>query len=347
MLRRISLLKVGLVIIAAFLFILALQVLKEGAGGLRPLLQRFDVAGGINSLGFGWLGACLILSGSPVAAMALTLFSARVTSDVETFAMIAGSRMGASFVVLLVGFIYYLRGRGSVTSVFVGVLDFLVTATVYLPALVVGYLVLVNGWLDGFHLNLPSQASDLMALTYDPLVESMTGYLPQWGCFLLGVGLLLVSFNIFDRALPELDAEHSRFREIAHIIYRPAVMFLFGSAVTMIVPSVSVSLGLLVPFSARGYVRRENIIPYIMGANVATFSDTLVASLLVNAPRAFSIVFLQAVSVGAISLIVIFFLYGPYQHVMERALEWFTNDQRRLGFLVAVILITPLVLMLM
>ena len=346
MLRRINLLKVGLVVIAIFLFILALQVLKEGADGLAPLLQRFDLAGVINSLGFGWLGAHLVLSGSPVAATALTLFAARVTTDVETFAMITGSRLGAAFVVLLVGFIYYLRGRGGVTSVFVGVLCFLVTATVYLPALVMGYLVLVNGWLEGFHLNLPSQVEGLMALTYDPLVESVTGYLPNWGSFLLGVGLLLVSFNIFDRALPELDVEHSRFREIAHIIYRPAVMFLFGSAVTMIVPSVSVSLGLLVPFSARGYVRRENIIPYIMGANVATFSDTLLASLLVNAPRAFAIVFLQAASVGVVSLVVIFF-YGPYQHVMEHALAWFTNDQRRLGFFVAVIMIAPLVLMLM
>lgn len=347
MLRRVNLLKVGLVVIAIFLFILALQILREGAGGLRPFLQRFDVAGGINSLGFGWLGACLVLSGSPVAATALTLFSARVTTDVETFAMIAGSRMGASFVVLLIGFIYYLRGRGGVTSVFVGVLGFLVTATVYLPALVAGYFMLVSGRLDRFHLiDLPSQANDLMALTYGPLVEKMTSYLPDWGTFLLGLGLLLVSFNIFDRSLPELDVEHSRFREIAHIIYRPAVMFLFGLAVTMIVPSVSVSVGLLVPFSARGYVRRENIIPYIMGANVATFSDTLVASLLVNASRAFSIVFLQAASVGVMSLIVILF-YGPYQHVLDRALEWFTNDERRLGLLVAVILITPLVLMLM
>lgn len=346
MLRKINPLKVSLVIIAIFLFILALQVLMEGAGGLSPLLQGFDVAGGINSLGFGWLGACLVLSGSPVAATALTLFAAGVMTDVETFAMIAGSRVGAAFVVLLVGFIYYLRGRGGVTSVFVGVLDFLVTATVYLPALVVGYLVLVGGWLEGFHLHLPSQVKSLMALAYDPLVARVASYLPDWGSFLMGVGLLLVSFNIFDRALPELDVEHSRFGEIAHIIYRPSVMFLFGLAVTMLVPSVSVSLGLLVPFSARGYVRRENIIPYIMGANVATFSDTLVASLLVNAPRAFAIVFLQAASVGVMSLIAVLFLYGPYQRAMEHALEWFTNDQRRLGFLVALILITPLVLML-
>jgi len=32
---------------------------------------------------------------------------------------------------------------------------------------------------------------------------------------------------------------------------------------------------------------------------------------------------------------------------MEHALEWFTNDQRRLGFFVALILIAPLALMLM
>ena len=47
-------------------------------------------------VGFGWLGSYAVLSGSPVAAIALSLFSKGVLSDTETFAMINGSRMGAS-----------------------------------------------------------------------------------------------------------------------------------------------------------------------------------------------------------------------------------------------------------
>lgn len=51
--------------------------------------------------------------------------------------MLAGSRMGASFVVLLVGFSAYLRGRRRPDGVYVGVLALLTTITtitIYVPA---------------------------------------------------------------------------------------------------------------------------------------------------------------------------------------------------------------------
>ena len=51
------------------------------------------------------------MSGSPVAAISLSLFSAGTISDVESFAMINGSRLGASFIVLFVGFLQYVWHR--------------------------------------------------------------------------------------------------------------------------------------------------------------------------------------------------------------------------------------------
>jgi hypothetical protein len=50
--------------------------------------------------GDGWLGAYLVLSGSPVAATAISLFGAGTTSVLQTFTMLSGSRLGASFIVL-------------------------------------------------------------------------------------------------------------------------------------------------------------------------------------------------------------------------------------------------------
>ena len=73
------------------LFILALFLLKEGASGLHPLLMRLQVSGLVNALGFGWAMAYLVLSGSPVAAISLSLFGGQVLSSVETFGMITGS----------------------------------------------------------------------------------------------------------------------------------------------------------------------------------------------------------------------------------------------------------------
>ena len=56
-----------------------------------------------STLGLGWLGACLVLSGSPVAASALSLLDGGAIDRTEAFTMLTGSRLGASFVVLVVG----------------------------------------------------------------------------------------------------------------------------------------------------------------------------------------------------------------------------------------------------
>ena len=110
------------------------------------------IANATNSLGFGWLFAYLIMSGSPVAAATLTFFDAGVIDELSTFTMITGSRLGASFIVLFIGFIYVLRGRDRATSLSMGILSFTVTATTYLPGLVIGIVLLKTGVLDSIQL---------------------------------------------------------------------------------------------------------------------------------------------------------------------------------------------------
>src|SRR5690606_128583 len=123
-----------------------------------------------------------------------------------------------------------------------------------------------------------------------------------------------------------IDPENSRFGNVANAVYRPLVMFGVGALFTSITLSVSVSLTLLVPLTSRGFVRRENIVPYIMGANITTFIDTLVASLLLNSPRAFTIVFVEVASVTLFSLLILATNYTLYQRTMNRMLQWILKD---------------------
>src|SRR5215204_4723844 len=120
------------------LFILALELLKAAARELTPLLTQWEVSGLRQSVGFGWLGAYIVLSGSPIAAISLTLYSSGAITDIATLGMMTGSRLGASYIVLFVGFLYYLRGQRRVASVAIGVLALVVTATIYVPAFALG-----------------------------------------------------------------------------------------------------------------------------------------------------------------------------------------------------------------
>lgn len=339
--------KIGYAMVGLAVFILALELLKTSARGLAPLFTALAVDSVVNTLGMGWLMAYVVLSGSPVAAVSLTLFSAHIITDIQSFAMITGSRLGASFIVLLVGFISYLRGHQRVASISIGVLAFLVTATIYVPAMGLGYLALTNDWFGRIQFGSPRFLTSFIDVLYDPIVRAITGVLPGWMVFILGIGVLLLAFNIFDRALPEMSSDSTGIRRVADFVYRPTVMFALGMLVTSVTLSVSVSLGILVPLSVRGYVRRENLIPYIMGANITTFIDTLFAALLLDTPQAFTIVLVEMASVAVLSLLVLALTYGHYRRTVEWAMESIMHNNRNLFIFLAVLLVVPLILLLL
>ena len=346
-LRRINPAKIGYALAGLFVFVLALQLMKAGARVLAPMLQETALLQDpIDSLGFGWLGAYLVLSGSPVAAAALSLFNGGALTSLQTFTMINGSRMGASFIVLFIGFLYMLRGHEPKRSLSMGLLSLLTTWSIYLPAMFVGALLLTNGMLDSVHLSASAELASFMDAVFDPIVDWITTWAPGLLIFAVGVGVILIAFNLIDRALPELKLGGTEFEQAPRLLYRPIVMFVLGSAVTVVSMSVSVSLSLLVPLSARGYVRRENVVPYIMGANITTFVDTLVASMLMNKPQSLTIVLVEMLSVALVSLIVLTFVYRPYERQLLRLAGWITGRRRHLTVFMLAMVAVPVILLL-
>jgi hypothetical protein len=121
-------------------------------------------------------------------------------------------------------------------------------------------------------------------------------------------------------------------------------MFALGLIITTMTLSVSISLTLLIPLSLKGYVRRDGIIPYVMGANISTWVDTMFAALLLDSPRAFTIVFTQ-MAVGAfVSLAVLLFLYRPYSRIILAVAHRVMQRRREFAIFLGAIFLVPLVL---
>jgi sodium-dependent phosphate cotransporter len=330
-----------------YLFILALALMKEGARGVAPLVRNLlAVNNAGNALGFGWLFSYTIMSGSPVAAAALTFFDAGVVDKLGAFAMITGSRLGASFIVLFIGFLYVLRGRDRATSLSMGLLSLAVTGTTYLPGLFLGAGLLQSGLFDSVQLDSGTLLQSIIDLAIDPIASVATGLLPQWMIFLVGLGVMLVSFSLFDKCLPQMTLKESQLGWMSRLVYRPWVMFILGALITLISMSVSLSLSILVPLSTRGFVRRENVIPYIMGANITTFVDTLLAAVLLGNPPAFTVVLIEMLSITIVSIITLGILYRRYLRAMLDWVGWVTASNRNLALFMITIFVVPVFLML-
>lgn len=327
------------------LFVLALELLKKGAGGLKPLLSSVSADGVLNLLGFGWAGAYVAMSGSPVAAISLSLFAGGTISDVEAFAMINGTRLGGSFIVLFVGFVLYVARRRTADGLYIGVVALLTALTLWLPVLPIGILALRSGWFDGVRVSTPGAVTSFIDVIYDPVVDLAADHLHRLLVFVLGISVLLSAFTVFDRALPNLEsASGGRVERIKDWLHHPLAMFLLGLLITAMTLSVSISLTLLIPLSLKGYVRRDRIIPYVMGANISTWVDTLVAALVLNSPRAFTIVFTEIVIGGCVSLLVLLFLYRPYSRLILAVAHRATQRRREFALLLGAIFLVPLIL---
>jgi Na+/phosphate symporter len=288
------------------------------------------------------LSASLALSGSPVAATALAFLDADVLTPIEAFAMIAGSRLGAAFIVLLIGFVYLLRGQQREVSLGAGLLSLLVTQITYIPVLALGFFILSRGWVQHWQVEAEEAAISPLDRMIDPIITVIQQYIPTWVLFPVGFLLIVFSLRLFDRLLPELHLKESSLGQVHHLLYRPLVTFALGAAITSLTMSVSVSLGLLVPLSARGYIRRENIIPYILGANITTFDDTLIAAALLANPAAVTVVLVQMISVTIVSMTILLLTYRQYERLLERLFTLIGRRRRNLVLYILLILFIPL-----
>jgi hypothetical protein len=83
-----------------------------------------------------------------------------------------------------------------------------------------------------------------------------------------------------------------------------------------------------------------------MGANITTFVDTLVAALLLNNPRAFTVVLVEMISVAIVSLVILLLAYPPYERAVLRVVELIGARRRNMAIFLLLILGVPAGLML-
>jgi Na+/phosphate symporter len=226
-----------------------------------------------------------------------------------------------------------------------GLLSLSVTGTTYVIGLAVGLLILKSGRLDALQLHSGALLTSATDLIFDPITNFFLTFLPRWSLFIVGFVIILTSFSLFDKCLPQMSIKESQVGRMSRLVYQPWVMFLLGASLTMISMSVSVSLSILVPLSQRGFVRRENVIPYIMGANITTFVDTLLAAVLLDNPQAFTVVLVEMLSITIVSVIILLLFYRLYQGAMLDLVEILTANNRNLAIFMIVILVVPAILL--
>jgi hypothetical protein len=82
-----------------------------------------------------------------------------------------------------------------------------------------------------------------------------------------------------------------------------------------------------------------------MGANITTFVDTLLATVVLGSSEAFTVILVSMVSVTLISVATMILAFTPYERAILHLVEWTTASNRNLVIFMSIILLVPLALM--
>jgi sodium-dependent phosphate cotransporter len=160
--------------------------------------------------------------------------------------------------------------------------------------------------------------------------------------------LLVFSFRVIDALVPEIDEQRlqgSRLRWLR----RKWPMFLLGNIVVIATMSVSVALTILVPLVAKGYVRRQDLVPYIIGADLGTLIDKLLIAFLVGVGSAYPaapvrVILAEIVGTAIVGLVIMAFFYDPLSRGMWQVQRYVARNKKRLGIFTACLFATPILI---
>ncbi len=282
----------------------------------------------------GWIATALIQSSGAFDSIVVAFTSSGVMPLTLAVATIIGAEMGTSVTPFLVSVLSRLRKGSRLTASFnvtmSHVLYNLFTLLIFYPvelffgaftniALLGSSIFVRASWLRAI-----PDVLDILTPWVDPLLE----YIPAWTGLLLGVGMLVTALLGIERYMTEIFSMPTSWNLIRATFKKPMRAFIAGFVFTVLVPSTSVMVSLLVPLAGSGVILADYyILPYILGANIGTVFDVMIAALATGDPISLG-VWLVHLSINLIGAVIFFPLLDPFSRLVRWTAERIAESPR-------------------
>ncbi len=272
-----------------FLFFVSLELMGDsvklmGRGFAERLLRT--TSNPFVGLFVGILATSLVQSSSTVTSLTVGIVAGGGLTVAGAIPIVLGANVGTSITNTIVSLGHiarkdeFERAMGAAT-----VHDFfnLLAVTVFFPLeLMTGFLSRTAEQLTDVLAN--AGGTDLLnpvSVLTDPVVEGIIHLSRSNGIvvLILGIALLFVSLRYLVYLLKSLLLGRSE-RLINRFLFGPApIALLFGTLVTIMVQSSSITTSITVPLVGAGIVTVAQIFPFVLGANIGTTVTALLAAL--------------------------------------------------------------------
>lgn len=302
----------------------------------------------------GWFGTAMIQSSGAFDSITVTLVSAGYLSMSIGVAIIIGAELGTTVTTQLVSILGHLsRGKEIFKASFlVAMMHYwynLLTLLIFLPIeLFFGtfsYLALKGSL---FFSKVPgiSAIPSIFSLI-SPWVEVLLLYLPAWIGFLGGCVLLIFALRQTEKYMSITFSTETSKGFIKSTFGKPYRSFLAGLTFTLMVPSTSVMISMLIPLAAAGILEKHHyILPYILGANIGTVFDVMIAALSTGHPAAIG-VWLVHLAINVLGACIFLPISKPFSTFVYKINDFLTYSKKRIIISFVLFNGTPLLFLLL
>ena len=342
-------------VLSIYLFVSSIVLLKESI--LRVSEEQAKLILGLvkdttTGVFVGWFGTALIQSSGALDSIVITLVSAEVLPMSIAVAIILGAELGTTVTTQLVSILGYMSRpkdtfRQSYSVAMMHFLYNLFTLLLFFPIeLCFGSFTFIA--LQGaslFHQVPGISAIPSIFSLISPWVEVVLRFIPPWMGFLGGCALLIVSLRETEKYMSATFSTDVSRGLITSTFGKPSRSFFAGLTFTILVPSTSVMVSMLIPLAATGIIEsKHHILPYILGANVGTVFDVMVAALGTGDPAAIG-VWMVHLMINIFGACIFLPIYKPFSLLVTRINEVLTYSKKRILTSFCLFIGIPLILL--
>jgi sodium-dependent phosphate cotransporter len=344
-----------LVLVSFYFFVASIVFIKEsivliGLDQVENLVNSVDDT--LTGVFAGWFGTALLQSSGAFDSIIVTFVSVGVMPVPIAVAAVIGAEVGTTVTTQLVAVVGYFRQERKRfrTSFSVAMLHYWYNFCTLAIFFSVEYFFhtftsIAEGG-SSFFSKIPAltEIPSIFSLI-SPWVNFVLEYIPAWLGFIVGCGLLLLSLKNCEKYLSATFAGEFSGSLIRSTFGSTARAFLAGLAFTILVPSTSVMISMLIPLVTTGVIDKENyLLPYILGANIGTVFDVMLAALATGNPAAIG-VWLVHLTINVLGALIFLPLAKPFSSSVNKINEYLTFSKKRTTIFLVISNAVPAILL--
>jgi sodium-dependent phosphate cotransporter len=342
-------------ILAVYFFISGIILVKSAAVIMGEFLAEKivllirDTTSGVFA---GWIATALLHSSGAFDSIVVAFVSSGVMPLSLAVATIIGAEMGTSVTPFLVSVLGSLRKNERLTASFNVTMSHVLynffTLLLFYPLEHFTGIFSTIAW-RGSHIFV--RASWLKAIpdilkVVTPWVKPLLGIIPAWAGLLLGAALLVIALGAVEKYMTAIFSMPRSWNLIRATFTRPKLAFLAGFLFTLVVPSTTVMVSLLVPLASSGVILADYyILPYILGANIGTVFDVMIAALATGDPISLG-VWLVHLTINLLGALIFFPLMKPFSRLVRWTSQIIAESPKITIILTVVIHLVPILVIL-